>query len=374
LTLPDLGGFPVTGTPAWTAFWNDIYGGSNDMDTWFMDRMTLANYPLTERMTWFWHGHFATAISKVIYPLPMLVQNKAQRSYALGNFRDLAKSMVLDGALNYWLDNEVNYSFAPNENLAREFMELFTLGVGKFSQDDVTAAARALTGYGTVQWTGQVSYDPKAHYSEPVRILGTTARLDGPSLVELVTSQHQNAKFITERMWYRFVSTTTTPPPDLTASFSDRNIAELVTALVHSSAWTNPKNSLVKSPVEWFVGACRALRVRPSTLDVTNLLWDLSQMGQVPFDPPNVGGWPAGQAWLSGAALQYKFEVAQMIVAAGDLSPISVPSSKRVQACADWLGIPEWSRRSASSLAAAGSDSSEMVVAALCAPEFLVSA
>ena len=130
LTLPNLGPFPVSGTPAWTTFWNDIYGGTNTMDAWWLDRMTLAHYPLTERMTWFWHGHFATAISKVIYPLPMLVQNKSQRSLALGDFRDLAKAMVLDGALNFWLDNEDNYSFAPNENLAREFMELFTLGVG----------------------------------------------------------------------------------------------------------------------------------------------------------------------------------------------------------------------------------------------------
>ena len=372
LTLPNLGPFPVSGTPAWTTFWNDIYGGTNTMDAWWLDRMTLAHYPLTERMTWFWHGHFATAISKVIYPLPMLVQNKSQRSLALGDFRDLAKAMVLDGALNFWLDNEDNYSFAPNENLAREFMELFTLGVGTFTQDDVTAAAKALTGYSTVLWTGEVTYDPKGHYSEPVNILGTTARLDGPGFAELAVSQHQNAKFITDRLWYRFVSSTTTPPADLMASFSRRNVAELVSALVHSSAWTNPANSLVKSPVEWFVGACRAMRVQPSKLDPTNLFWDLSQMGQIPFDPPNVGGWPSGQAWLSSAALQYKFEVAQMIVAAGDLSPLSVPASKRVQACANWLGIPEWSRRTGTTLAAA-SDSSEFAVAALCSPEFLVS-
>jgi uncharacterized protein (DUF1800 family) len=374
LTLPDLGPYPVSGTPAWTAFWNSIYGGSNDMDTWWLDRMTLATYPLNERMTWFWHGHFATAISKVVYPLPMLVQNESQRSLALGNFRDLAREMVLDGALNFWLDNEMNYSYSPNENLAREFMELFTLGVGTFSQHDVTAAALALTGYDTVQWTGEVTFDAKGHYSDPLHILGTTARRDAPSFAALAVSQHENARFITDRMWYRFVSSTTTPPPDLMASFKDRNIAELVTALVRSKAWTNPANSLVKSPVEWFVGACRALRVRPSTLNVTNLLWDLSQMGQVPFDPPNVGGWPAGQAWLSGAALQYKFETAQMIVAAGDLSPLSVPASQKMQVLADWLGIPEWSRRTSTSLLAAGSDSSELMVAALCAPEFLVSA
>jgi len=374
LTLPDLGPYPTPNTSAWTAFWNSIYGGNNQLVTWWLDRMTLASYPLNERMTWFWHGHFATSISKVVYPLPMQVQNNTQRKLALGNFRDLAREMVLDGALNFWLDNEENYVESPNENLAREFMELFTLGVGKFTQDDVTSAAMALTGYETTQWTGAVSLNATGPYSKPITILGRTAPFNAQGFAALVVSLRQNANFISDRLWFRFVSSTTSPPPNLAAHFNDRDVASLVNALVRSSAWTNPANALVKSPVEWFVGACRALKVQPSSLNQTNLQWDLSQMGQIPFNPPNVGGWPSGQAWLSGAALQYKFAVAQLVVAAGDLSPLSVPSSKMVQACADWLGVPEWSRRTANSLAAATSNPSEMVTAALCAPEYLVSA
>jgi len=97
-------------------------------------------------------------------------------------------------------------------------------------------------------------------------------------------------------------------------------------------------------------------------------------MGQLPFNPPNVGGWPYGQAWLSGVAFQYRFEVASQLVTSGDLSPLSVPKSKMVQACADWLGVPEWSRRTASALAAATADPAEMATVALLSPEYVVSA
>jgi uncharacterized protein (DUF1800 family) len=137
--------------------------------------------------------------------------------------------------------------------------------------------------------------------------------------------------------------------------------------------WTSPKYSLVKSPVEWLVGACRALKVRPSTLNESDLLWDLTQMGQIPLNPPNVGGWPSGQAWLNGAAFQYRFQATQLVVTSGDLAPLSVSKSKMVQACADWLGVPEWSRRTASTLEAATGTPSELATLALLSPEYAVS-
>jgi uncharacterized protein (DUF1800 family) len=303
----------------------------------------------------------------------MQKQNNTLRTHALANFADMARAMVVDGALNVWLNNNENYIQSPNENLAREFMELMTLGVNKFSQHDVTAAARALTGYSTNQATGAVTFIPKQHFSTPLVILGTKSKLNAETFASLVVSKDDNARFITDRLWFRFVSGTTTPPASLADSFASRDIASLVTALVHSPAWTNPANALVKSPVEWFVGACRALKVRPSSLDANDLQWELSQMGQLPFNPPNVGGWTYGQAWLSGVAFQYRFEIAQGLVAKGDLTPLSVPKSKMVQACADWLGIPDWSRRTASTLAAAVTSPAELAVVALLSPEYAVS-
>ena len=372
--LPDLGPYPSGGTAAATAFYKAMDDGNTQLVTWWLDRMVMARYPLHERMTWFWHGHWATSISKIGYPLPMQVQNNTLRRFAMGNFHDMAKRMVVDGALNIWLDNEENYVSSPNENLARELMELFTLGVNKFSQSDVTAAALALTGYQTVQSNGAVTFDTKQHYTKPLTVRGTTARLDAESLASLVVSKHQSAEFITDRLWFRFVSSSSKPPASLVQSFERRNIASLVHALVHSSAFDDPKHALVKSPVEWFVGACRALRVRPSSLDSSDLLWCLSQMGQVPFNPPNVGGWPYDEAWLNGAALQYRFSLAQLVVAKGNLAPLGKTKSKMVQNCADWLGVAEWSRRTSSTLAAASADPSQLVIAALCAPEYVVSA
>jgi uncharacterized protein (DUF1800 family) len=357
-----------------TAFWNAIEAGQKEIVSWSLDRMAASRYPLTDRMTWFWHGHWATSVSKVVYPLAMQKQYNTMRTYALANFEDMAKKMVIDGALNYWLDNEENYVSSPNENLAREFMELMTLGVNKFSQHDVTAAARALTGYSTNVSNGVVTFDEKQHYSEPVTILGARSKFNAETFASLVVSKPENAKFITDRLWFRFVSGSTTPQASLASSFSRRDISSLVSALVHSSAWTNPANSLVKSPVEWFVGACKALKVRPSTLNVDDTQWNLYQMGQIPFNPPNVGGWPAGQAWLSGVAFQYRFDLAQSIVTKGDLSPLSVPKSKMVQACADWLGVAEWSRRTGSTLAAATGSPPELAMAALLSPEYVVSA
>jgi uncharacterized protein (DUF1800 family) len=372
--LPDLGPYPPSNTPAATAFYQAMNTGNTELVVWWLDRMVAAYYPLAERMTWFWHGHWATSISKVAYPLPMQKQNDTLRRFALANFRDMARVMVVDGALNYWLDNEENYISSPNENLARELMELMTLGVNKFTQDDVTAAACALTGYSTVQSNGIVTFNEQHHYSKPLTVLGTTGPLDAESLAWLITSKAQNAKYIADRLWFRFVSGTSSPPSTLAESFASRDIDTLISTLVHSSAWSDPANSLVKSPVEWFVGACKALNVRPSSLNSGDLQWGLSQMGQVPFNPPNVGGWPYGQAWLSGAAFQYRFEVSQMLVSAGDLSPLDVAPSKMVEASADWLGVPEWSRRTASTLAAATKTPSEFATLALLAPEYAVSA
>jgi uncharacterized protein (DUF1800 family) len=372
--LPDLGPTPeVSTSPAGKAFWAAIYSGQSDSVLWWLDRMYAADYPLGERMTWFWHGHWATATSKVFYPLAMYRQNETLRRYALGNFREMARAMVLDGAFNYWLDNEENYVSSPNENMARELMELMTLGVNKFTQDDVRAAAHALTGYSTNLATGAVRFTASQHYAHPVGILGTHASLNADTLADLLVSRAQNATFITDRLWFRFVSGTSSPPPSLKAAFGGRDIATLVNALVHSPAWSDPANSIVKSPVEWFIGACRALRVRPSSLNSDGTQWSLSQMGQIPFNPPNVGGWPSGEAWLSGVSFQYRFDLAQNMMAKADLSPLSVPKGQMVQACADWLGVPEWSPRTKATLNSATGSASELALAALLSPEYVVS-
>ncbi len=373
LVLGDLGNFPQGNSAKSNAFWKRIEKDSSDLVMWWLDRMVAARYPLSERMTWFWHGHWATSISAVTYPLTMKKQNSTLRTFALGNFEDMAREMVVDGALNVWLNNNENYVQAPNENLAREFMELMTIGVNHYTQNDVAAAALALTGYSTDQSNGRVTFNPKEHFSVPLGILGATGVFDAQSLAKLVVSRKDNVQFITDRLWFRFVSDTTSPPAALATSFEGRDIFSLVNALVHSSAWTDPANTLVKAPVEWFVGACRALKVRPSTLDAGDTQWLLSQMGQVPFNPPNVGGWTHGTAWLSGVNYQYRFQLAQNIVAKANLAPLDVQPLDMLQACANWLGVPAWSRRSANALTLSLATPSELALAAILSPEYMVS-
>ena len=373
LNLADLGPYPNGNSAKSNAFWKKMSKDSSDLVMWWLDRMVAAHYPLAERMTWFWHGHWATSISAIDYALPMKKQNSTLRQHALGNFRDMAKEMVVDGALNVWLNNDQNFIAAPNENLAREFMELMTLGVNNYTQDDVAAAALALTGYSTTYSNGNVSFNPKTHFSVPLSILGTLEHFNAESLAALVTSKDQNARFIADRLWFRFVSSTTSPPSSLAASFANRDIMALVQALVKTTSWTDPTYTMVKSPVEWFVGACRALKVRPSKLNAGDVQWLLGQMGQVPFNPPNVGGWTYGTAWLSGVSYQYRFELAQAIVTAGDLGPLAVEPLNMVQACADWLGVAQWSPRTANALTLSLATPSELALAAILSPEYMVS-
>ena len=374
LALPSLGPVPQGSSAQVTTFWNQVYADQSTAISWWLDCMYASDYPLTERMTWFWHGHWATSIEKVVFANAMIKQNSTLRTHSLGNFRDMVKAMVVDGAFQFWLDNQENFLSSPNENLARELMELMTLGVNEFTQSDVRAAAWALTGYSVNPETGAVEFTPSQHFSKPVTILGTRASLNADSLAELIVAKPESAKYIAKRLWFRFVSDSTAPPPSLQDSFSSRDIGTLVGSLVRSAAWTNPANSLVKAPVEWFVGACRALQVRPSSLNHAAAHWELSQMGQLPFFPPSVGGWPSGRAWLSGVAFQYRYDLAQGIVQSGDLTPLKVPKSQVAQACANWLGVARWSARTAGDLESAAGNPFDVAIAALLSPEYVVSA
>jgi uncharacterized protein (DUF1800 family) len=370
--ITDLGPPPSSGDN--TAYYQSVYDQQIQLAFWWMDRMALADYPLVERMTWFWHGHWATSISKVAYALPMKIQNETLRAHAVGNFADMSRALVLDGALIYWLDGEVNVANAPNENLARELMELFTLGVGNYTEDDVKAAARGLTGYQVATTNGTVTFDPNQHDYSTVHLLGTTRAFTAPALSDYLVAREVNATFIARRLWFRFISSTVRPPRTLVKNFAHRNIGSLVHAIARDPAMRRAANSQAKSPVEWFVSSCRALRITPSLLPSTGTVsYYLNQMGQFPFNPPSVGGWPYDEAWLTAASTQYRFSLAEYLVQHGNVEPLGASRSKMVQATADWLGVAEWSPRTKRALEQAVSDPSRLALLALCAPEYAVS-
>ena len=373
----DLGKFPPAGTPERVEFSKQMRQQRKDLTLWWLDRMALSENCLSERMTWFWHGHWATSIGKVEYALPMYKQNQSLRSNALGDFSIQARTMILDGALQYWLDGGDNTAGAPNENLAREFMELFSLGVDRYFETDVQSVARALTGYKVVRSTGEVTFNLKKHDSNVLSFLGTSGTFTAAQVSDFLVSRDDCAQFIAERIWYRFISDTVPLPADsaIKLSFSKRDIASAVRAAATCKEMSDPQFSQVKSPVEWFVSLCRALAITPSKLSKPDQAINfLDKLGQLPFAPPNVGGWPSGEAWLTAASAQYRLQFAQYLLAQGDLSPLkNISRASRLNLLSDLLGVPYWSSRTERVLLGVNEDPARMFLLAVSSPEYLVS-
>src|SRR5262249_30464232 len=160
---------------------------------------------LLERVTWFWHGHFATSVQKVRSARLMLQQNQTERQHALGDFSVLAKAMVVDPAILVWLDGQKNTAKAANENLARELMELFTLGINQYTEQDVRESARALTGWKVNRDGMTATLAPKQHDAKDKTVLGHTGPLDALSLVDILVAAPPSSRFIAQRLWYRLV-------------------------------------------------------------------------------------------------------------------------------------------------------------------------
>ena len=344
---------------------------------WWLDQMVATTNPLNEKMTWFWHGHWATSLGKVRYPLPMYNQNVTLRKYALGDFAEFSQAMFLDGALQLWLDGGENTVKAPNENLSREMMELFILGVNRYSENDVKELARSFTGYRVSRTSGEISIASRRRDNGSVTVLGKSGAMSPQEVIAHLVAQDRCQKFIPERMWYRFISSANPLPENHStiSAFAARDVKTLVTALINDPALSSVDNSIVKSPVEWFVAVCRALSLTPSQLpSFTKLNGYLEKLSQIPFQPPNVGGWPTDQAWLSSASAQYRLAFATWLASLADLTELSaVPTNDRVEYLLNWLGIVEWSTRTSSALRAVRDNPQRLFTLAICSPEYVVS-
>ena len=361
-----------------------------NMSLWWLDQMVGQEHPFVERMTWFWHGHWATSYSKVYEPLLMFDQIARLRKNAIGDFSQMCEEMILDGALIYWLDGQLNTASSPNENLSRELFELFTLGVNNYSETDVKEAAKALSGLRVVKNSGLVTKEPRRSYSGTTTILGTTANFESATLARFLSMTAACQSFIPERLTYRFISPASSmmstpmkaaeqkksPAHIIKKAFATRQIMPTMEALVFSESFKDPVNSQVKSPVEWVVSVFRALQITPSTCSQPDVLLKLlDTLGQRPFFPPSVGGWPADEAWLSVASSQNLIQAAQVIVSEGDLTPLTkVAKQERVDALANWLGVAEWSDRTRAAFDGALRDPARLTALAICSPEYLVSA
>ena len=361
------------------AYVREIRQQSAALALWWLDQMVATPQPFVERLTLFWHGHWATSIRKVRVPALMLTQNETLRTHAAGDFRAMARAMVRDPALLVWLDAGRNKRESPNENLSRELMELFTLGRGFYSEVDVREGARALTGWRTSRANGDVRFVPRQHDPGPHTILGVTASYDSQSLVDHLVGQPQSGRFVVERLWARFGSPEMPDAlrDDLIAAYeSQRNIATTMSVLLRSPEFLAAPGALVKTPIQWAAGAMRALGIRPSALkqkEQTQTLLALAGMGQVPFTPPSVGGWPSGSAWLGTAATQARLRLAAFLAARADVTSIEQAAvSDRVDAVGRLLVVDPWTSRTRAALDPVKGNPRELLTIALSSPEYTV--
>ncbi len=271
---------------------------------WWLNRMLSAS-PLQEKMTLYFHGHF-TSRGTPRFPWITYNQNALFRKYALGNLRDLTKAVSKDAAMLIYLNGNQNVAAHPNENYARELMELFTLGVDHYTENDVRESARAWTGWRVVNRTDTVSFDAALHDTGTKTFLGRTGTFDGDDIVDIIFAQPQCARFFAASLLSWFVYNN--PEPQLVDSVAallrkhDYELAPVVGAILSSNVFYSARayRALVKSPVEFVVGTYNALglkRVDEGALPA------LQQMGQMLFFPPNVAGWPGGQNWLTSGTM-----------------------------------------------------------------------
>lgn len=347
------------------------------MTGWWIRRMVAVEQPFGEKLTFCWHNHFATSAQKVRDAEAMLTQNARLRGLGRGNFRTLALTMLTDAAMLRWLDGNKNIAGAPNENLAREFMEMFTLGHGDaYTEQDVQQGARALTGW-RIEPDGSTQLRPCLHDNGLKTVLRVIGDLGATGFCDAVLAQPGSARYVAGRWWGQLVSAN--PPSSavldrlVTAYGPERDLSALFTAMFTAPEFTAAQGSLVVSPVEWVIGAVRALRVPiKSDSDAARLAVVLRVLGQLPFYPPNVGGWPSGQAWLSTAAADARMRAGAALAKIADLSALDGATPSRLDSVAHLLGVGGWSARSAGALKAAAGNPQRLVTVALNTPEYLI--
>ena len=274
---------------------------------WWINEMLATQSPLTERMTLFWHNHFTSSQQKVRYPQLMYQQNVLLRENALGNFATLLHAASRDPAMVVYLDAASNRKGRPNENFAREVMELFTLGEGHYSETDIREAARAFTGWSIDPETGAFVNRRLAHDYGMKTVLGRSGTFDGDDVLDILLAQPAAAEFIVAKMWREFVS----PDPEpaevrrIAAAFrgSGYDIRTALRGLLLSPSFWKPENRavLVKSPAEFVVGSLRQFDVPMNNTVPAAIV--MAGLGQTLFAPPNVKGWPGGDAWINASTL-----------------------------------------------------------------------
>lgn len=299
-------------------------------------RLLFSPDPLAERLTFMWHNHFATSNQKVTNLLQMKQQNDLLRRHARGSFCDLLTAILRDPAMLLWLDAPTNRRSHPNENLGRELLELFTLGIGHYSEPDVKDAARALTGLTVKQ--GKFAFDEARHDADPKSILGETRSFDADSLANLLLAHPATSRRLARRLVSEFfgedvVSKDAEEELAELLRSSDLSISQVVETILHSELFFSAANigSRVSDPLTHLIAPLRALEQLespPSTLALAS--W-LKRMGLGLFYPPNVAGWPGGRQWLSTQTVVARTNYAVAVAEGATHRPSSSPRWQQLQ-------------------------------------------
>jgi uncharacterized protein (DUF1800 family) len=280
---------------------------------WWLYRMLYSPHPLREKLTLFWHNHFATSNAKVQNAGYMYTQYRLLHKHALGSFAELLREMSLDPAMLVWLDARDSKKGNPNENYARELMELFSLGIGNYTEKDIREAARAFTGW-TLQGN-EVVYTAGQHDDGDKSVLGQKGNWKPDDIVRICLEQKSAPTFITRKLFRFLVSETVEPTAELIGPLAESfrksgyDFGALVQRVVRSNLFFSPLvyRTCVKSPVDFALGIVRGLEGRTGT---TALAVELEQLGQSVFFPPSVKGWDGGPAWLNGQTLLFRQNLA----------------------------------------------------------------
>ena len=281
------------------------------LQAWWLQRMVQTARPLEEKMTLFWHGLLTSGLDKA-GPAQMYTQNQLFRKMALANFDDLLKAVSKDPAMMIYLDTENNRKGKPNENYARELMELFTTGIGHYTEDDVRESARAFTGWTfangkELRYTTQSVFNPKFFDSGQKTFMGKTGNFTGDDIVEMLVPLRATAERLTTRLFSFFAYPN--PEPAIVHHLADTfqqsryNVGAVVREIFSMDAFYSPKayRALIKSPAEL---AAQTLRATGSDAKGYGAATGaMAAMGQTLFLPPNVAGWPAGTSWVNSSTL-----------------------------------------------------------------------
>ena len=276
------------------------------LSAWWLDRMLKTAHPLREKITLFWHNHFATSNVKVQNARYMLGQYRLMYKHALGSFKTLLVEMGTDPAMMIWLDTIQSVKGKPNENYARELMELFSLGIGNYTEADIREAARAFTGYQIEKGAG--TFNKKQHDASEKRVFGNSGTYKGEDIAGLCLENPACPKFIVAKMYRFLISESGSPDKDAIDSLAEMyrelefDTGKLVAVMLRSNLFFSPATyrAKIKSPVDFAVSIIRGLEGTTGPLPLASILEGL---GQVLFAPPSVKGWDGGPTWLNAQTL-----------------------------------------------------------------------